>query len=172
VLRPYLAGKPDAYCFNPAEGESARAAERRRGRKTPLYPSHLKRLAAKRQRAPRRPPGDHYDTPSYRRAIERACDRAFPLPERLAPRRQENGKVESRVAWWARLTAGERDEVRAWRRGHRWRPNQLRHSRATELRPYGLDVAKTILGHRRLETTQLYAEKDLAAAMELVSRIG
>jgi hypothetical protein len=33
-------------------------------------------------------------------------------------------------------------------------------------------VAKTILGHRKVEMTEIYAEKDLAAAMELVSRIG
>jgi site-specific recombinase XerD len=70
------------------------------------------------------------------------------------------------------LTAEERDEVRAWRRGHRWRPNQLRHSRATELRRYGLDLAKTVLGHSKVETTQLYAEKDVASAMDLMSRIG
>jgi hypothetical protein len=40
------------------------------------------------------------------------------------------------------------------------------------LRPHGLDVTKTILGHSKVETTQVYAEKDLAAAMELVARIG
>jgi hypothetical protein len=33
-------------------------------------------------------------------------------------------------------------------------------------------VVKTILGHTKVETTQIYAEKDLAAAMELVSKIG
>jgi integrase len=172
VLRPYLAVKPDSFCFSPAAGEAARAAARREGRKTPLYPSHLKRLAAKRKRAPRRPPGDRYDTAGYRRAIERACDRAFPLPDCLARQRQANGRLESRAAWWARLTAEERDEVRAWRRAHRWRPNQLRHSRATELRRYGLDLAKTILGHTKVETTQVYAEKDLQAAMRLVGQIG
>jgi integrase len=164
--------EPDSYCFSPAQGEAIRAVERRKDRKTPLYPSHMKRLLAKRQRARRRTPGDRYDTASYRRAIERACDKAFPLPEHLAPQCQKDGKLESRAVWWARLTPVEREEVRAWRRTHRWRPNQLRHSRATELRRYGLDVTKTILGHTKVETTQLYAEKDLAAAMELVARIG
>jgi integrase len=172
VLQPYLESEPGSFCFSPARGEAIRAVERRKLRKTPLYPSRLRRLAAKRQRAPRRTPGDRYDTASYRRAIERACDKAFPLPERLAPRRQEDGKLESRAVWWARLTPADRDEVRAWRRAHRWRPNQLRHCRATELRRYGLDVTKTILGHTKVETTQLYAEKDLAAAMELVAKIG
>ena len=70
------------------------------------------------------------------------------------------------------MTEAEREEVRAWRREHRWHPNQLRHTRATELRRYGLDLAKTILGHTKVETTQIYAEKDLAAAMELIAKIG
>jgi integrase len=172
VLRPYLQREGGAYCFSPAEGESARGVVRRQDRRTPLYPSHLRRLAARRTPRRQRAPGDRYDTHGYRRAIERACDRAFPLPGRLAPRLQEDGKKESRRAWWARLTAQEREEVRAWRRAHRWRPNRLRHSRATELRRYGLDVAKTILGHARVETTELYAEKELAAAMALIGRIG
>jgi integrase len=53
-----------------------------------------------------------------------------------------------------------------------WGPNRLRHSRATELRSYGLDLVKTILGHSKVETSQVYAEKDMQAAMELVSKIG
>jgi integrase len=53
-----------------------------------------------------------------------------------------------------------------------WAPNQLRHSRATELRQHGLDLVNTILGHNKIETSQVYAEKDLAAAMELVGRVG
>jgi integrase len=51
-------------------------------------------------------------------------------------------------------------------------PNRLRHTRATELRPHGLDVVGTILGHSKLETTQVYSEKNLAAAMALVARVG
>jgi integrase len=171
TLQPYLSTNTYAFCFSPAAGEVARAASRRTGRKTPLYPSHIKRLAAKRRLMPRRLPGDCYDTASYRRAIARACDQAFPLPEPLAQRR-EDGKLESRRAWWARLSAQEQEQIRAWRREHRWHPNQLRHSRATELRRYGLDMAKTILGHSKVETTQVYAEKDIAAAIELVGRIG
>jgi integrase len=53
-----------------------------------------------------------------------------------------------------------------------WGPNRLRHNRATELRAHGLDVAKTILGHEKVETTQVYAEKDLAAAIEVVAKTG
>jgi integrase len=169
VLRLYLGTKLDAYCFSPAESEKARSSARRDARQTRMTPSQKARKPkANRRRAPQ----GRYPVTSYRNAIYRACDRAFPLPERLAPRRLEDGKRESRAAWWARLTPEERAEVRAWRREHRWHPNRLRHSRATELRPHGLDVVKTILGHTKVETTQIYSEKDLTAAMELVSRIG
>jgi len=40
------------------------------------------------------------------------------------------------------------------------------------LRPYGPEVVKTILGHTKVETTQVYSEKDMAEAMELVAKIG
>jgi len=53
-----------------------------------------------------------------------------------------------------------------------WGPNRLRHSRATELRPYGLDLVKTVLGHSKVESSEVYAEKDFAAARELVAKIG
>lgn len=51
-------------------------------------------------------------------------------------------------------------------------PNRLRHTRATELRPHGLDVVATILGHTKLETTQIYSERNLAAAMDVVATVG
>jgi len=169
VLRPYLGTKLDAYCFSPAEAERQRSEDRRTARQTPLTPSQK---ARKGKAGRKRAPAGRYPVTSYRNAIYRACDRAFPLPENLAPRLKEDGKRESRAAWWARLTTEEREAVGTWRREHRWHPNRLRHSRATELRPFGLDVVKTILGHSKVETTQIYSEKDLRAAMELVERIG
>ncbi|HYT94308.1 MAG TPA: site-specific integrase [Gemmataceae bacterium] len=146
VLRPFLGTKLDAYCFSPAESESRRNTGRRSQRKTPLWPSHQRRKAkAKRQRSP----GDRYDTHSYRRAIARACRKAD-----AAAHKQDASIPEDQVIVPA------------------WSPNRLRHNRATELRPYGLDMAKTVLGHTKVETTQIYAEKDVQAAMELVARIG
>lgn len=54
-----------------------------------------------------------------------------------------------------------------------WRPNQLRHTAATRLRSeLGLDVAKAVLGHRKVETTQIYAEADRARAMQAMERMG
>ena len=49
-----------------------------------------------------------------------------------------------------------------------WHPNQLRHSRATELRnKYGLEAAQVVLGHARADVTQIYAEKNLAIAVRI-----
>jgi integrase len=172
VIRPFLSTDLTAYLFRPKEATQERNVKRRAKRETPLYPSHVRHQASKRKQRPRRAPGEHYTARVYARAIARACDRAFPLPENLSPRQLEDGKQESRAAWWARLTPVEREAVRTWRRVHRWHPNQLRHSRATELRSYGLDMVKTILGHRKVETSQVYAEKDMQGAMELVAKIG
>jgi integrase len=82
ILRPYLDREEDSYCFAPAESEQGRNAVRRRSRESPMTPSHAKRQPA---RNPNRPPGNRYTTDSYRRAITRACARAFPIPEKLCP---------------------------------------------------------------------------------------
>src|SRR5262249_3405252 len=42
-----------------------------------------------------------------------------------------------------------------------WHPNQLRHSRLTEIRrTYGLEASKVCGGHREVSVTQHYAEQD------------
>lgn len=54
-----------------------------------------------------------------------------------------------------------------------WSPNQLRHARATELRrEFGVDAAGAVLGHARVETTQIYAEKSLAMACSIAAKTG
>lgn len=43
----------------------------------------------------------------------------------------------------------------------RWAPNRLRHTAATELRKaYGIEVARAVLGHSHLNTTEIYGEVD------------
>jgi integrase len=170
TLRPYLGTNLDAYCFSPAESEQRRSEARREARQSPMTPSQsARRPKPRRERAPR----DHYDETSYRNAVYRACDKAFPLPDHLAAKVQDNGKRESRAAWWARLTTEGKAEVRAWRKRHRWHPNQLRHSRATEVRRlYGLEAAQVALGHSHANITQVYAERDLSLAERVAREIG
>ncbi len=53
------------------------------------------------------------------------------------------------------------------------KPNQLRHTRATEIRAeFGLDSAASVLGHSQITTTQVYAEQDKARAIEVAKKTG
>lgn len=78
VLAPFIlkAGSPEAYLFSPARAEAERNADRSGSRVTPLFASHRERNASKRPAVRKRPPRDRYTTCSYRRAIERACEKA------------------------------------------------------------------------------------------------
>jgi integrase len=49
-----------------------------------------------------------------------------------------------------------------------WHPHQLKHSCGTDVRKkYGLEAARAYMGHTKLSTAEIYAEKDI----ELVARI-
>jgi integrase len=54
-----------------------------------------------------------------------------------------------------------------------WNPHRLRHSAATYLREeFGLEVASLILGHSDVEVTKIYAERNQAKALEVMSQWG
>jgi integrase len=54
-----------------------------------------------------------------------------------------------------------------------WSPLQLRHTAATAIRArFGLEAAKVILGHAKVETSQIYAERDLGKAATIMAEIG
>ena len=72
ILRPYLLRPAEDHCFSPEESETQRSRIRRERRQTPLR----KTTDRKRERPRQRPPGKHYNTASYRRAIHRACEKA------------------------------------------------------------------------------------------------
>jgi integrase len=120
ILRPYLLRPEEEYCFRPKRHISVPRAHKR------------------------------YGVNSYRQAIERACDRAFPAPEGMG---------------------GE--QLKAWRKQHRWTPNRLRHSFATQARAqYGLEAAQVLLGHSSAKVTEVYAERDVAKGIEVARAIG
>jgi len=55
----------------------------------------------------------------------------------------------------------------------RWNPNQLRHNAATLLRrEFGLEAARTILGHASAVTTEIYAEADHERARTIIRSVG
>lgn len=54
-----------------------------------------------------------------------------------------------------------------------WSPNRLRHSAATAVRArFGLEAAQAMLGHSKADTTEIYAERDMAKAREIMASIG
>lgn len=157
ILAPFLLAAGGGLLFSPERSEADRNAERREQRRVKLWPSHTRR---KRQARPKRQPGECYTRDSYRRAIERACSAAFPHPAL----HEIPGKS---------LTDEQRQELRSWRRVHRFHPHQLRHSAATEVRArFGLEAAQVVLGHAELGTAQIYAERDMAKAREVARKLG
>jgi integrase len=166
VLMPFLLRDPQACCFSPAEAESDRRHRRHEERATP--PSYGNVPGSNRKDDPERSAGDRYTTDSYRRAIARGCDQAFPPPEPLA-------KLEGETfeEWQTRLTAEQKAELALWQKAHRWHPHQLRHNAATELRKeFGIEAARIILGHHSAAVTEIYAEKDERQAVEAMAQVG
>jgi integrase len=76
IITKYLALDLNAPLFRPEESEAARSVERRKNRKTPLWPSHLQMQEQKKNRRRRRVLHQAYDVATYRRAIVRACVKA------------------------------------------------------------------------------------------------
>lgn len=92
---------------------------------------------------PKRAKRERYDTSSYRKAISYAVRAAN------RKRKEEEPEIPN------------------------WSPLQLRHSRATEIRrKFGLEAAQVTLGHTRADVTQVYAERDLTAAIRVAKDIG
>ena len=157
LLEPWLDRDPGRCCFTPAEAVEIRNRVARQNRRSPMTPSQAARGSKPN---PKRVARDHYDRWTYCTAIERACDRAFPHPT-LGAKPKE------------RLSEAEAGELLAWRKEHRWHPNQLRHATATEVRKlFGLESAQVVLGHQKADVTQIYAERDLQKAVEVMRQIG
>jgi integrase len=83
------------------------------------------------------------------------------------PRRAPGGRYSVDAYRRAIARACERAEVPVWR------PHQLRHSKATEIRrEVGVDAARAVLGHRSPKVTETYAEIDANKAAEVMARMG
>jgi integrase len=168
VIEPFLADRPvDAYLFSPAEADAERRAKLSARRKTPLKLGNAPGTNVKE--SPAKKPADHYTAASYYRAIQYACDIAFPPPAPLGKRDDETTEE-----WHARLTPEQTKLLNHWRTEHRWHPHQLRHAAGTEIRrQFGLEAAQLALGHCSAQITDaVYAERDTAKVIEVMKRIG
>jgi len=128
ILERYWPKKATEVFFSPRATVRLRNdAQRGNGKNADAVAKRPKKVAA-------RPPSDRYDSGSYRRAVNRACELA---------------EVPS------------------------WSPNQLRHSRLTEVRAqHGAEAARTLVGHKNLNTTEIYAEQDLKKAIQVAKESG
>jgi site-specific recombinase XerC len=133
-------------------------AAKHAARKTPLSCGNVPGSSKKRR--PKKVAGQEYEVDQYRRAIARACDRAFPHPEL--------GKIKRSV-----LNPEQLADLKKWQSIHRWAPNRLRHSFATKVRKkYGLEAAQVALGHSSAAVTQVYAERDLDKGIQVAKAMG
>jgi integrase len=114
-------------------------------------------------------PADAVAEVHARRAADR---RSRPTPSELSRRVTEPGAGRARLY-------DVNDYGQAIRRACRragvpvWSPLRLRHTAATLIRArYGLEGAQTVLGHARADVTQVYAERDLAKARQIMAEVG
>jgi integrase len=146
ILLPYLLRDAKANCFSPSESEQKRHEEQRKKRRTRVQPSQQHRKKAK----PRRTPRTAYTKDSYQRAIARAVVKANKA------RTEEAADIG----------------VEPILLPH-WHANQLRHSKATEVRrQFGLEAAQVVLGHAKADVTQVYADRDHTLAADVMRQIG
>jgi integrase len=146
VLRPWLRLDLLEYLFQPGEAMASFRAEQRKSRKSKVPPSQQNRKKA----GPRKKPGVVYTVDAYGKSIAKAVGR----------HNREDAEVAAK-------------EGREPRPVPHWHPNQLRHTRATEVRrEFGLEAAQVTLGHARADVTQVYAERDRALAEKIALAIG
>jgi integrase len=146
IIKEFLTTDTQAYLFSPRQFIEERRQTLRLLRKTKVQPSQVDR----RKKNPKRKAGELYDVAAYRTAIRRGCLKA----DAAAHQERLEVPADQRII-------------------PDWAPNQLRHTRATELRKeFGLDAARCILGHRSPQITEVYAELDASAAEKIMSAIG
>lgn len=167
VLATFLFGRaldPDDPVFSPRRAREERFERMRAKRRTKVQPSQTSR----KKSMPKRQPADRYTPEAISHAVALACDKAFPPLPPLAQREDETA-----TAWNARLTTEEKEQLRVWRREHRWHPYRLRHSFGTKARKaFGLEHAGAALGHTKMSATEVYAQRDCTLAAEVAAKIG
>lgn len=118
--------------------------------------------------------GDCFSKDRYVRELARACEAAFEMPAELRERALRTAK---QLVADNELTAAElearREAAAVWRAQYCWAPNQLRHAAGTQIRQrFDLDASRTVLGHKHQNTTEIYAERDLAKARAIMREVG
>lgn len=149
ILKPYLDRKPDEFCFSPSESEAWRYENRPvhtgRGRKGTNEPGRK--------------------TKQYPSEVAR-------LEREKAARRKRRATLANRH--YTTDTYRQSLDYAIERAGiPHFHPHQFRHTRGTEVRArYGLEAAQVFLGHSHATVTEIYAERDFAAAESVAAEMG
>jgi integrase len=147
VILPFLDRSPEAFCFSPQEAmewrQQNRALHFKKSRKTPVYPSEL-----------------------------RARERAKLARRKRTPKRAKRERYDT-DSYRRAITYGQQRARKAGVELPHWHPNQLRHTRGTEVRKkFGIEAAQVALGHARADVTQVYAERNSELARKIAMESG
>lgn len=103
----------------------------------------------------------------------RADPDAFVFRPTSASDRSYHKQAVRKAVWRAVESENAKREAEGERPIADWHPHQLRHTAATRFRrEHGVEIAKSVLGHAKVEMTELYAERDLTAARAVIAKIG
>jgi hypothetical protein len=152
VLRPFLADRPvDRPLFRPVEALKETAKRKRRGRRTPLWPSHRRRYARERAARCRRKVGEVYTSQAVTRAIARAV--------RAENKRREQAARKSGAKEWARLES--------------WTAYRIRHAAASRIRvEKGEEGVRAVLGHSSSSMSRRYGSASMEKARRVMKEVG
>ena len=93
--------------------------------------------------------------------------RRYDKQRKAAPKRAAGAKYETSAYGRAIKRACEAAGIPAWH------PHQIRHTAATAIRrKFGIEGAQAALGHAALAVTEVYAERDEAAAVRIAAELG
>jgi integrase len=149
-LKLFTPAQADDYFFSPRRAVIAHHAARGVARVTPYSRVRGHRIGEARSNAKFRLIGNCYTNLSFGRAVARGIVRA------------NRERTRHQAAFGPNLPLLPH-----------WHPNQLRHTHATTVRRrYGLEAAQVSLGHTKANITEVYAERDLALAVEVAGDLG
>jgi integrase len=138
IIRRHLKANVENYLFSPVDSVAEFRARQRQERKSKVQPSQQDR----RQKHPRKKPGNRYTTRTYGATLHQAIERH----NRKAP-------VERQIPRW-----------------HLHQLRHLRALELK--REFGLDIARAVLGHKSPVIAEHYATLDINAAAQAMAKIG
>lgn len=118
-----------------------------------------------------REPVEYVFTPTESVKRRAALARGHRRPDQTANPRRTERRLRDRYD----VSAYRRAVARACEKAgvSIWHPHQLRHTAATLVRAsHGPEAARVVLGHKTLDATAIYAERDERAAVEVAKAIG